>query len=67
MQAVLVEPVDPAQSGELEVVHAAPRPLVAYALCLVEPNQALGLGVVPSQRSSGSAPSTEEHGQARVV
>jgi len=38
--------VDPAERGELEVVHAAPGALVVGALGLVEPDQALGLGIV---------------------
>ncbi len=46
VEAVLVEPVHPVQGRQLEVVDAAPGSLVADALELVEPDQALGLGVV---------------------
>jgi hypothetical protein len=46
VEAVLVEPVDPRQGGEFEVVDASPGPVAANALELVEPDQGLGLGVV---------------------
>jgi len=42
----LVEPVDPAQRGELEVVDASPGSFVADALGLVEPDDGLGQGVI---------------------
>jgi hypothetical protein len=42
----MVEPVHPAEGGELEVVDAAPGPVAADALELVEPDKGLGLGVV---------------------
>jgi hypothetical protein len=38
VQPGLVEPVHPAQGGELEVVDASPGPFVADALGLVEPD-----------------------------
>jgi hypothetical protein len=46
VQAVVVEPVHPAQRGELEVVEAAPGAVVADTLGLVETDGALGQGVV---------------------
>jgi len=46
VQACLVEPVHPAEGGQLEVVDPAPGAFVADQLGLVEPDQALGLGVV---------------------
>jgi hypothetical protein len=45
VQSVLVEPVDPVQGGEFEVVDAAPGPFVADALGLVEPDHGLSEGV----------------------
>jgi hypothetical protein len=46
VQPVGVEPVDPAQGGELQVVDAPERSVVADALGLVEPDDGLGQGVV---------------------
>ena len=45
VQPAGVEPADPAQSGEFEVVDTAPGPFTFGALGLVEPDQAFGLGV----------------------
>jgi hypothetical protein len=46
MQAGFVEPVDPVQRGQLEVVDTAPGSFVAHAFGLVEPDPALGHRVV---------------------
>ena len=45
-EAAVVEPVDPFEGGELEVVEAAPGAAVADELGLVEPVDGLGEGVV---------------------
>jgi len=42
----VVEPVDPFQGGELEVVEASPGAFVADELGLVEADDRLGQGVV---------------------
>ena len=42
----MVEPVDPLERGELDVVEAPPRPRQADHLRLVEPVDRLGQGVV---------------------
>ncbi len=46
VEAAMVEPVDVAQGGELDVVQAAPGPVSVDELPLVEPVEALGEGVV---------------------
>jgi hypothetical protein len=46
VEPVVVEPVHPAERGEFEVVDAAPGPFPLGAFGLVEPDQALRLGVV---------------------
>jgi len=43
---VLVEPVDPVQGRQLEVVDASPRSVGTDALQLVEPDQALYLRII---------------------
>lgn len=42
VESVVVEPVDPAEGGELELVDGAEGPVVANALSLVEPDDRLG-------------------------
>ena len=44
--ALVVEPVDPFEGGEFEIVEAAPRASVAYEFGLVEPDHGFGEGVV---------------------
>jgi len=46
VQAVVVEPVEVAERGELDVVEASPWPLRVDELPLVETVEALGHGVV---------------------
>ena len=46
VEATVVEPVDPFEGGEFEVVKAPPRALVANQFGLVEPEHRLGQGVV---------------------
>ena len=46
VEPAAVEPVDPFQGGELEVVESSPRAAVADELGLVEPDDRLGQGVV---------------------
>ena len=46
MQAVLVEPVHPGERGEFELVGGAERAVDLHALGLVEPDDALGEGIV---------------------
>ncbi len=46
----MVEPVDPAQPREFEVVRAAPRPVPVDEFGLVEPVDGLGQGVVIAVR-----------------
>jgi hypothetical protein len=58
-----VEPVDPAEGRELEVVDASPGSLESCALGLVEPDQAFGLGIVvaiPDRANAGKDPGVEE-------
>jgi hypothetical protein len=54
MQSYLVEPVDPVQGAELELVDAPPRAVWANAFGLVERDQALGQGVVVTVRTDRS-------------
>ncbi len=54
-----VEPVDPVQGGQLEVVDAVPWTVAADEFGLVEADQALGLAVVvgvPPARSPKDSP-----------
>jgi hypothetical protein len=46
VQPGVVEPVDPGQGPQLEVVDGADRAFVAHALCLVQADHGLGDGVV---------------------
>ena len=54
VDASVVEPVDPFQGGELEVLEASPGAAVADELGLVEPDDRLGQGVVVAL--SGQSP-----------
>jgi len=60
VKACLVEPGDPVQGGELKVVDPASA-FVVLATGLVEPDQALGLGIVvasPTVPMLASAPAS---------
>lgn len=55
--------MDPAQRGEFEVVDAPPGAFVLDALGLVEPDQALGLGVeAPMSSDLGKSPFGAQRG-----